>query len=386
MRITLFLLIAVLISSCNEKPKQDFYTVNVEAKNIYNGIRSYIKTEGQRGRKQPIDTAIAMNEAFLFDGKLEKPGLYYLTVDNVPGQLPLFLENANINIVLNKENIFGSTVTGSESNDLYKTYNDTFKELSQQYSRTNQLLNGRRVANDTLAVEKYQKEFEALQNQIKQLPVKFAKDHSDSYVALYNATKLLNYRNPDMELITEIFEALDSEIQNSPEGLSVKIKLDQFRQQAERDAKTSIGKIAPDFSGPSTDGSTISLKEVTSKNKVTLLDFWAAWCGPCRKENPNVVRIYEKYHDKGLEIVSVSLDGDKARRQANPKQAWEEAIAKDGLDWYHISNLNGFQGPIAQAYNIRGIPAMFLLDSEGKIIDKNLRGYQLEKRIAGLLD
>ena len=374
------------VFSCEKKSSQNFYNINVKSKNIYNGMRSYIKTVGQRGRKIPIDTAIVMNEAFTFNGELEEPGLYYLTVDNVPGQLPIFLENSNIDIDLNKDNIFASSVTGSKSNDLYKAYNDEFKALNQKYSRANQLLNGRRVANDTDGIKKHQKNFKALQKQLKELPVKFAKENPKSYVSLYNITKLLSFRKPDLEIITDAFEALHQDLKNSTEGLKIKSRLEQFKTQAEIEAKTAVGNLAPDFSGPSTDGTVISLKEITAKSKVTLVDFWAAWCGPCRKENPNVVKMYEKYYEKGLEIIGVSLDGDPNRRQANPKKAWEEAIATDGLKWYHISNLKGFQGPIARAYNIRGIPKMFLLDNQGKIIGKDLRGYALEKELSKLLD
>ncbi|WP_339755901.1 TlpA disulfide reductase family protein, partial [uncultured Winogradskyella sp.] len=126
----------------------------------------------------------------------------------------------------------------------------------------------------------------------------------------------------------------------------------------------------------------VSLNEL--RGKVTIIDFWAAWCGPCRKENPNVVRIYEKYHDQGLEIIGVSLDGHS--RQQNPKKAWLDAIEKDKLTWNHVSNLKYFNDPVAQLYNISSIPATYILDSTGIIVDKNLRGRALENRIKELLE
>ena len=125
----------------------------------------------------------------------------------------------------------------------------------------------------------------------------------------------------------------------------------------------------------------VSLNDV--KGKVTIIDFWAAWCGPCRRENPNVVRIYNKYHDQGLEIIGVSLDG--TRNQKDPKNAWLNAIKKDELTWTHVSNLQYFQDPVAQLYNINAIPATFILDEKGKIVAKNLRGRALELKVQELL-
>ena len=141
---------------------------------------------------------------------------------------------------------------------------------------------------------------------------------------------------------------------------------------------TEIGQIAPTFSGPSPSGEMIALNDI--KGKVTLIDFWASWCKPCRRENPNVVKVYNKYHDKGLEIIGVSLDG--SRNQRDPKAAWVKAIQDDNLTWNHVSNLQYFNDPMAKAYNIRSIPATFLIDENGKILAKNLRGDALEKAIA----
>ena len=119
------------------------------------------------------------------------------------------------------------------------------------------------------------------------------------------------------------------------------------------------------------------------KGKATIIDFWAAWCGPCRRENPNVVKIYEQYHDKGLEIIGVSLDG--APNQKDPKKAWLDAIEKDGLVWpYHVSDLKYFQSAAAITYKINAIPFALLLDPEGRVIGKNLRGRALEAKLASI--
>lgn len=140
---------------------------------------------------------------------------------------------------------------------------------------------------------------------------------------------------------------------------------------------TNIGDYAPVFTADTPEGGKLALADV--KAEVIILDFWASWCGPCRRENPNVVRMYNKYHEKGLEIVGISLD------KAGQKNRWLKAIAQDKLTWKHLSNLKGWQEPIAQLYGVRSIPATYILDGDGKIIAKNLRGQALENKVAEIL-
>jgi peroxiredoxin len=152
--------------------------------------------------------------------------------------------------------------------------------------------------------------------------------------------------------------------------MALKTTLDQIP-----DAKIKVGDKAPDFSAKTPTGTDLSLNE--SLGKVTIIDFWASWCGPCRKENPKVVALYNQYHDKGLNIIGVSLDKEDSK--------WKEAIEKDQLTWNHVSNLMFWQDPIAQEYEVRAIPATFILDENGIVVAKNLRGKKLENKIKELL-
>ena len=138
------------------------------------------------------------------------------------------------------------------------------------------------------------------------------------------------------------------------------------------------GQPAPALSLPNLEGKTVSLASHAGKD-VVVLDFWASWCRPCRMENPNVVKVYNKYHDKGFNIISVSLDRN------GQKERWLKAIEDDKMDWYHVSNLQFWQDPIAKQYGVKAIPATFLVDKDGVIIAKNLRGPALENKIASLL-
>jgi peroxiredoxin len=173
-----------------------------------------------------------------------------------------------------------------------------------------------------------------------------------------------------------LYAALSQEIKDTKPGKKVVELLENKKKSEEASKSTAVGAKAPDFSGPNPEGKTIALSEVMGK--ATLIDFWAAWCRPCRAENPNIVAVYKKYHDKGLNIVGVSLD--------RTEEAWKKAIADDGLEWHQISNIAYFDDQIAQLYNVSAIPAAFLLDENGVIVAKNLRGPELEAKVAELLD
>ncbi|HVD96959.1 MAG TPA: TlpA disulfide reductase family protein [Cytophagaceae bacterium] len=137
-----------------------------------------------------------------------------------------------------------------------------------------------------------------------------------------------------------------------------------------------IGQQAPDISLPDTSGNVKTLSSL--RGNYVLVDFWASWCGPCRYENPNVVRLYQKYHAKGFEVFSVSLDQNK--------KSWMRAIEADGMEWTHVSDLKKWESAVAPVYNINSIPMTFLLDKKGVIIAKDLRGADLEKKLASILE
>jgi peroxiredoxin len=176
----------------------------------------------------------------------------------------------------------------------------------------------------------------------------------------------------DPDKYSELYKSLDA-------GLSKKFPNDKnvimFHEVVERMLSTNVGQFAPEISLPSPEGKEIALSSL--KGKLVLIDFWASWCGPCRKEMPNVIKIYSKFKNKGFEIYGVSLDQDKEK--------WMEAITKDGINWPQVSDLKYWDNVAARIYNVQGIPYTVLIDKDGKIIAKNLRGQELEKKIAEVL-
>lgn len=191
---------------------------------------------------------------------------------------------------------------------------------------------------------------------------------TDSYAVALLVREISSKTEP-FDKFAQRYNALSKRVKKSSIGLELKAMVAEI-------GKTAVGQPAPDFKASTPEGEMLSLSSL--KGKYVLIDFWASWCSPCIAEVPNVKAVYDEYKAKGFEILSVSLDNDKAK--------WMSAIAKHNLNWKHISTLKGWDCGIAEKYNVTGVPAMILLDKEGRIVTKDLRGEKLREEVGKLID
>jgi peroxiredoxin len=353
----------LILTSCGS---DNSYTLNGNI-DIEDGTKVYILQADQNNQPFIKDSTSVKSGEFIFKGMSATPQISYMQVEGVNGYVLTILENGTINADLYKDSITKSNVYGSKSNDDFIKYKIETKSLvdnmnSISFAAQDAVMNG-----DVETASELEKDYNKIQQEVLLYEWDFITDNLDSYMSglLLEVFMVENKVNKDS--IIDVYESLSNRIKVSDVGKNIADLLVQYSDPIE------IGETAPDFTGPSITGSNVTLSEEVSKYSVTLLDFWAAWCRPCRVENPNLVRLYKSYNDSGFNIIGVSLD--------RTQEQWEQAVEDDNLPWTQISNLNFWNDPIARRYSIRAIPQSYLINNEGLVIGKNLKGNDLEEKI-----
>lgn len=307
--------------------------------------------------------------AFTMTGEVDKLVTGYLIVEGMRGGMPVFVEpNAEEYVVIISQQQSGVS-GGGAAQQLFAR----FMAVQQEYApRQQQLVQEYQTAaqgGDMAKAEEIRAQFDVINQEIQSKMDELIKINSDSPVSLFFVTSDMQ-QGADFDALQRRFNLLGAAAKATPEGSAI-------AQHLERMKLVSVGQIAPDFTIETPEGGTLSLH--ATKAKVKLIDFWASWCQPCRGENPHVLAIYNEYKAKGLEIIGVSLDNDKA--------AWVKAIADDGLTWKQGIDVPK-EGEVraAQTYIVNSIPHTILVDENNRIIAKNLRGEELKAKIAELLD
>ncbi len=363
--------IAVLTILGCAKEKEG-YSISGDLKNIEDGKMIYLSELDANNQPSKIDSVAVKDGQFMLDlPEVTTSNLNFLTIEGVRGNVLFVSENEPIEFQIYKDSVQTSQVKGGKENKLLYTYLDHIKELNTKVMKIRtDLRTQATTTKDSSAMATLQKEEEALRNSDIAYKKKIAKENPENFVSILVLTDMINMGAPANE-VKELFANLSENMKQTSVAKMLKENLDKR-------SAVEIGSKAPEFTAPNPKGEQIALKDVLGK--VTLIDFWAAWCKPCRVENPNVVKVYEKYHDKGFNILGVSLD------RAGQKDKWIQAIKDDNLTWEQVSNLQFWNDPVATLYNVRAIPAAFLLDENGVIVATNLRGEALEAKVKELLE
>lgn len=323
-----FLIVAIIAISCTQKEdKNVLVSGNVE------GVETgtvYL----QKFRNKSfyvIDSSEIVDGEFSFSTNVELPEIYGLSLDTTRTSFLLFLDENRTSVMLDSANYYRNTkVEGSDLHNLFVEYKSE-----------------RNVEIDS-----------------------FIKKHPSSLVSAYALYRDYSYRLSPEEIRSNI-DLLDPSLWNTP---YVEV-LEELIPTLE---VVAVGNEAPNFVADDTEGNVVEFSNYIGKSKYLLLDFWASWCGPCRRENPNIVKAYEEYKDKGFDIFAISLDSSR--------DSWLAAIEKDGLVWTNVSDLLLWDSEPAKLYGVRAIPSNFLIDENGVIVARNLKGEDLHNTLNDLLN
>ena len=391
----IFILSVVLLtalSSCNQKPASGNLASNIDSTFVIHGTVAGLDTGAvifihRDDDNKVYDTVAVKKGAFEYTGKVpvaEGMVAYTCFIDGKDDtRIDLLVENGKMELTAKLDSFDNATVSGSVSQNDFNAFNQLTRPID---AKLNALEVAFKATKEKELMDSVDKAYDALDSVRQSLVPAFVKEHNKSIASAYIITRTLLIQ-PKIAVVEPVYNSLDSVVKNSKYGKVIEEELNAIKRTAVGEIapdftlndtavkKTSVGQMAPDFTMNDRDGKPVALSSL--RGKFIFLDFWASWCGPCRRENPNIVAAYAKFHSAKFDILGVSLDTKKGK--------WEDAIAKDNLTWNHVSDLKGWGNAAGKTYGIRSIPANLLLDKDGKILARNLYGADLEKKLAEVL-
>jgi thiol-disulfide isomerase/thioredoxin len=384
-KILLVLAASAFVMSCKNLADNEYEIAGTVDPSL-NGKNVILEKQGGLQGFTAVDTVKVENGKFLFKGTVKEPEFHFISVEGKPqDKLDLILEHGEIAIEVDKDSLFKSKKSGTYNNDMLTKYVDmtkVFKKDEDAFRNKNRdAYMAAFQKQDQATMDQLNNEYKKIKEKREAKELAFIKENPKAYINIFLIGQIAGTKTPEEG--KKLYESLDPELKKTEKGKELAKAFSDTPPApaapavAPGKSNAEVGSTAPAFSANTPAGKKLSLKE--AMGKVTIIDFWASWCGPCRKENPNVVALYNEYHAKGLNIIGVSLD--KPGEDAN----WKKAIADDKLSWNQVSNLMHWEEPIAKLYGVESIPATFVLDASGKIVAKDLRGAELKAKVAELL-
>lgn len=358
------LFLPLILISCNETEKKDGYTVSLSVSQDVPGF-VYLQKK-QNGVLTSVDSIVPEEYPIKFTGEIAFPEVYYINIPSTRSLVPFFLENSEISIDLDIENIDKTTIKGSSTQNDYDGYLNALERHNFNIQEAYTLYRSAENFGNTDKVIFYDSVIDAKRNEKRQ----FIKDY-----ILNNNTKVIAphiaFKNSYQFELDELTEMVD----NFDESLAPSVDLALLNEYVGILKRVDIGQLYVAFTLPDTTGVYLPVSSLIGKDYL-LIDFWASWCGPCRRENPHLVEVYNDFHDKGFEILGVSFD--------TSKEKWIKGIEDDRLEWPQVSDLLGWGSAAGRLYGIRSIPSNVLIDRDGYIIKRNMNAEELRETLENI--
>lgn len=360
--------------------QKDKFTLTGQIGNLNKPAKIYLDYMDNGTNRE--DSCVLVNGKFSFSAPTSGIVTSRISLDHTGEGKPhsIYAPNSDViyiyfgkeNVVFNSsDSLINAKVTGSKVYDDFQAYN---KQIGGTIMALTKAVNDEfgkltpEQQKDTTYVKALDARFRRNIAAREEKQFQFAKNNPNSYFALVALSESAGTK-VDVKKVEPVYKALRADLRNTDMGK-------ELQQRILAAGTTAVGMQAPDFTQKDVSGKPVSLSSL--KGKYVLVEFWASWCVPCRAGNPNLVKQYQLYKDKGFEIISVSLD--------NVKERWVEAIQKDGLPWIQVSDLKGWNNDVGRLYGVRAVPQSFLLDKDGKVIGNTLRDESLNSKLAEIFN
>jgi thiol-disulfide isomerase/thioredoxin len=361
-----FLLIAaVILASCTGKKAKNEFAITGTVDTVVSS-KIYLQKRAD-GPLITLDSSIVSSSGeFKFKGVINYPEVYYLTMPATKSSVPFFIEPSDIIVNIRTKDINKTKITGSKNQAAYEVYLDKVDEynnkINDNYDKFTKC-----EQNADLAGQRY---YDSLMTVLDDEKTQYSKDYVLQNPGLFVSPYIM-FRNS----YAYSLEELEKSLSTFDTSLSHSVYTGFLNNYMNVLRRVSVGKPYVPFSMADTAGVETAISDYVGKGYL-LVDMWASWCAPCRAENPNIARLYRKYHDRGFDIFAISFDSNHDR--------WLKAIKSDSLTWHHVSDLKGWDNAAGKLYGIRSIPSNLLLDSTGTIIAKNILGEELRMKLEEL--